>query len=130
MTYLTAEDLLFIHHQLIETFGGSHGLRDSGRLQAVAAAAEQSLFGVEQYPTVFDKAAVYARNIIGDHPFVDGNKRTGITAAVMFLDKSNVKLKFRPHELEDYAVRIATDHLKIIVIARWLKAHATPSQKS
>jgi len=59
------KEILRLHFQVIEDFGGSHGVRDEGRLSSVVEAPKQVVFGKEQYPTIFDKAAVYMRNIIG-----------------------------------------------------------------
>jgi death-on-curing protein len=122
--YLTAEEILLIHHQLIERYGGSHGVRDVTRIESVIAAPQQTSFGQELYPSPHDKAAVYLRGIIADHPFVDGNKRTGITSGIMFLKKNGCDFEAKLGELEDFAVRVATDHLTIEAIAEWLKAHS------
>lgn len=123
--YLTVEEILRLHYQVVEDFGGSHGVRDEGRLQSVVVAPGQSLFGAEQYPGLLDKAAVYLRNIIGDHPFVDGNKRTAVTVAGIFLIRNGTKLKAEPIELADFAVKIAVDHLSVEDIATWLKGRVS-----
>lgn len=123
MRYLNLEEVLRLHFQVIEDFGGSHGVRSESRLQSVIDAPKQSVFGTEQYPTVFDKAAVYLRNIIGDHPFVDGNKRTAVTVCGIFLMRNRKLLAVSPHDLEDFAVQVATNHLDVPQIAAWLEAH-------
>ena len=124
MYYLTAEDILYLHFRVVEDFGGSHGIRDENRLKSVVSAPKQEAFGVEQYPDIFEKAAVYARNIIADHLFVDGNKRSGITSASIFLMKNGYVLCAIQKELEDFAVQIAVEHLDIPVIATWFKGHS------
>lgn len=121
--YLTLEDVLRLHFQVIEDFGGSHGVRDEKALKSVIGAVRQEVFGVEQYPTILDKAAVYLRNIIGDHPFSDGNKRTAVTVCGIFLARNEHSLTATPKEIEDFAVQIATEHLDIPEIARWLRTH-------
>lgn len=123
MHYLTIEEILRLHFQVIEDFGGSHGVRDENRLKSVVEAPKQEVFGVEQYPSVYEKAAVYLRNIIGDHPFTDGNKRTAVTVCGIFLIRNNMKLAAKPKELEDFAVKIATNHLDVPEIASWLENH-------
>ena len=122
--YLALEEILFLHYKLIEDFGGSHGVRDEGRLKSVVSSPAQEVFGQEQYPQITEKAAVYIRSIIGDHPFVDGNKRSGITVAAVFLARNNIMLKAAPKNLEDFAVKVATDHLDIPAIAKWLAANS------
>jgi len=125
MEYLTEEQILLAHFQLIERYGGSHGVRNLERLKSVVQAVRQEVFGEEQYPDLFQKAAVYVRNIIADHPFADGNKRTGITIGVMFLQMNSQKFLAEKGELEDFAVKVATDHLPIDEIAEWLEKHST-----
>ena len=120
MEYFTLEEVLLVHFNIIEDFGGVHGVRDEGRLNSAVNASAQEIFGEEQYKTPFEKAAAYARNIIGGHPFVDGNKRTGVTLAVIFLNRQGWKFTAIPKELEDFAVKIAVEHLDIPDIATWL----------
>ena len=123
LNYLTVEEILRLHHQLIEDYGGSHGVRDEGRLLSVVKAPKLAVFNQEQYLTLFDKAAVYLRNLIGDHPFTDGNKRTAITVCGIFLARNGHFLIASPVELEDFTVNVATDHLDIQTIAAWLRLH-------
>lgn len=124
MIYLSAENILYYHFRLIEDYGGSHGVRDDSRLKSVVEAPKQEAFGIEQYPTVFDKAAVYARNIIADHLFIDGNKRSGITSASVFLMKNKYKITASQKDLEDFAVKIAVDKCDIPEIAKWFKKYS------
>jgi death-on-curing protein len=121
--YLTSAEILRLHYQIIEDFGGSHGVRDESRLGSVTAAPKQVAFGEAQYPDISQKAAVYLRNIIGDHPFSDGNKRTAITACGIFLARNNTTLTATQKELEDFTVQVATDHLSIAEISTWLESH-------
>jgi death-on-curing protein len=121
--YLSLEEILRLHFQIIEDFGGSHGVRDEGRLKSVVDAPRQEAFGQEQYVSLFEKAAVYLRNIIGDHPFSDGNKRTALIVCGIFLVRNGAGLMASPKELEDFTVKIATDHLSIADIAAWLESH-------
>jgi death-on-curing protein len=124
LNYLSAEEILRLHFQLIEDYGGSHGVRDESRLKSIIVAPKQHVFGQEQYPTLYEKAAVYLRNIIGDHPFIDGNKRTALTVCGVFLGRNRLVLVAEPKDLESFMVRIATDHLSIEAIAEWLWANS------
>ena len=128
--YLSLEEILRLHFQLIEDFGGSHGVRDENRLKSVVEAPKQTVLGKEQYPSVYERAAVYARNIIGDHPFSDGNKRTGITVCGIFLMRNNKKLVAAPKNLENLAVKIATDHLEVKEIANWLEEYSSGQESA
>lgn len=119
--YLSLEEILRLHFQVIEDYGGSHGTRDEGRLASLVLAPKQAVFGTEQYPDIFQKAAVYMRNLIGDHPFVDGNKRTAVTVAGIFLARNGYQLQATPQELEDFAVYTAAKKPGTTEIAAWLK---------
>lgn len=123
--YLSVEEILRLHFQVIEDFGGSHGVRNEGRIHSAANAPKQDVFGVDQYSGITAKAAVYLRNIIADHPFVDGNKRTAVTVAGIFLQRNGCKLSADPKELEDFVVSIAVEHYDIDKIATWLEARTT-----
>ncbi len=123
-SYLSLKEILRLHFQVIEDFGGSHGTRDEGRLLSLVMAPRQEVFGQEQYPNVYQKAGVYIRNLIGDHPFVDGNKRTGTIVAGIFLARNGYSLTATPKELEDFAVDIAVKKLSVEQIAAWLKNHS------
>jgi len=123
--YLSLKEVLRLHFQVIEDFGGSCGVRDENRLDSLVSAPKQEVFGVEQYPETLSKAAVYMRNLIGDHPFVDGNKRTAITVVGIFLERNGYRLTATPQELENITLRIATDKLDVARIAAWLRNHTS-----
>lgn len=128
-TYLTLEEILRLHFQLIEDFGGTHGIRDESRLLSVIEAPKQVVFGEVQYQTLFEKAAIYLRNIIGDHPFTDGNKRTAVTVCGIFLMRNNILFTAVSKELEDFAVVVAAEHWSAHDIAVWLGEHSRRHQK-
>src|SRR2546421_11104475 len=85
MRYLTAEEILAIHDRLIEQIGGSLGVREENLLRSIAERPKASFGGVEQFPTVFLKAAAYLEAVATYHVFVDGNKRTAAMVAEVFL---------------------------------------------
>lgn len=114
---------------MVEAFGGSHGVRDEGRLASVVGAPKQAVFGEEQYKGIYEKAAVYLRNIIADHPFVDGNKRTAVTVCGIFLMRNGSGLTATSKELEDFAILIATDHTSVHEITIWLQMHSKKTSR-
>lgn len=125
MRYLSVEDIELIHIQIIDASGGSQGVRLRERIESAVASMRQEVFGERLYATIFEQAAVLMRGIIADHPFIDGNKRTGMMAALVFLNLNGYDTSdLTDQELEDFAVQVATDHLEVPVIAAWLKAHA------
>jgi death-on-curing protein len=125
LKYLSLEEILRLHFQVIEDYGGSHGVRDNNRLKSVINAPNQEAFGKEQYHSTYEKSAVYLRNIIGDRPFIDGNKRSAITVCAIFLRRNDIDLTAIPKELEDFTVRVSTERLSISDISEWLESNAT-----
>src|SRR5438105_60286 len=91
--FLTLDEVLEIHSDQIDRYGGAHGIRDLNLLQS-AIAMPQSGFG-EQYlhESVFAMAAAYLFHITQNHPFVDGNKRTGLASALVFLELNNISIE-------------------------------------
>ncbi len=124
MKFITLEELVQLHVLVIRQSGGSDGLRDLGRLESTIAAQHQEIFGEALYKDIFEKAAAVCRGIIGDHPFVDGNKRTAMLSATTLLEINGYKFIAKEGELENFAVRVAVQHLDIPEIAVWLKKHS------
>ena len=121
MNYLTPEQVLFIHSRLVTETGGSHGMRDLGLLESAVARPRASFEGKELYPELFTKAAALMDSVINNRPFVDGNKRMGITAAGLFLRINGWKLTATLDELETCTLRVATVGMKVAELALWLR---------
>jgi death-on-curing protein len=123
MIVLTLEHLLELHAVVLAETGGGEGLRDLGRLESAVSTQMQNVFGEELYPSIVDKSAAIVRGIVADHPFVDGNKRTALIAGLTLLRLNGVDFQAHPGEIEDFAVKIATEHLDVKEISNWLNAH-------
>ncbi len=118
--------MLFIHDEIIEGTGGSHGVRDLHGL-ASAIGRPQSGFGdIEFYPDIFTKAAALMASLIQNHPFVDGNKRTGVTAAGIFLELNSWYVNVTQEQLEEFAVQVTIEGTDVDVIALWLRQGCEP----
>ena len=124
MEYLKAEDILQIHSFIIDETGGSHGVRDREAIASAAQAPRQSFDGNEVYESLNKKAAVYLHRIIMNHPFVDGNKRTAVTTASIFLEENGYQIVAEEGNLENFAVRVVKDGLAVDVIAGWLEENS------
>lgn len=124
MTYLTAEQALFIHYRLIEETGGSHGVRDIFLLQSAIARPMSSLGGKELYPDIFTKTASLMHSIIKNHPFVNGNKRTAITVASIFLSRNGYTLTATNKELERFTSAVVAEKRELRELASWFKKHS------
>jgi death-on-curing protein len=92
MIKLTKKQILMLHSQLIQETGGSDGLRDEGLLESALEAPFQSYGDQDLFPTVQAKAARLGYGLIKNHPMVDGNKRIGTHAMLVFLALNGVEL--------------------------------------
>ena len=122
--YLTVPQILFLHARLIEETGGSQGLRDLGLLESATARPQATFSGQELYPDLFAKAAALMDSIVNNHPFLDGNKRTGIAAAGLFLQQNGHRLTTTQAELEAFTLRVASSSVDIAEIVTWFQSHS------
>ncbi|MFQ5343525.1 MAG: type II toxin-antitoxin system death-on-curing family toxin [Anaerolineae bacterium] len=125
MNYLTAEQILFLHARLIEETGGRHGVLNVALLESAVARPQATFEGEDLYPDIFSKAAALMDSLIRNHPFVDGNKRTGITSAALFLRQNGCCLTASNTELESFTIRVAEFGPDLSEIAAWLQGHST-----
>ena len=126
MQYLSAEQVLFIHARLIAETGGEHGVRDLGLLQSAVARPGATFDGDELYSDLYHKAAALMESLITNHPFVDGNKRTGFTAAAMFLRLNGSLLITSNEGVESFVLSIAKGEETVESIAEWLEQSCKP----
>lgn len=112
VTYLTKEDLIFLHDKQIEEFGGIYGVRDEGLLDSVSKAPYQSCFGSDLYPTIFDKAAKYLYDFSTYQVFLDGNKRTGLCTASMFLKMNGYELDMNYTQVYEMTMNLANGNIQ------------------
>lgn len=124
MKYLTSEQVLFIHYCLIEETGGSHGIRDVGILQSAVSRPMATFDNKELYPDVFAKASAMMQSIIKNHPFVDGNKRTAITSASIFLLRNKFHVNASNRELEKFTFKVAAEKIEFKEIENWFKKNS------
>jgi len=90
--FLDAEDVMAIHDGQIRDYGGSYGVRDTGLLESAVAQSQASFDGQFLHSDLAEMAAAYLFHIIKNHPFVDGNKRTGLSCALTFLNINGVPI--------------------------------------
>lgn len=101
--------------------GGLVGVRDPGLLQSIAHRPQTAFGGVEQFPDVFTKAAVYLESVATYHVFLDANKRTALSTAAVFLHLNGFELSVPIAETERFIVAAAQRHHSLVEIAAWLK---------
>ena len=127
MKYLTTQQVLAIHDQMVKRFGGSHGIRDLGLVESAVGRPQATYDDADLYENIFDKAAALLQSLLKNHPFVDGNKRTALTSAGIFLKTNDYKLKNYHEEEVEFAVSVDSKHLSIEEISDWLKSHTEKS---
>lgn len=123
--YLTAAQVLFIHDRLIAETGGSEGIRDLGLVAAAMARPQATFDGADLYRTLFTKAAALMASLVNNHPFVDGNKRVGITAAGLFLRLNGYRLSAANAELERFTLEVEQSRLTVDEMANWFREQST-----
>ena len=121
---MTAEQVLFIHARLIAETGGLHGVRDVGLLRSAVDRPRATFDGKELYRGLFLKAAALLESLIGNHPFLDGNKRTAITAAGLFLLLNGYELHASQKELETFTLDMALKRRDIQAAGVWFRNRA------
>lgn len=124
IVYLDLEQILAIHHDQIERYGGSHGIRDLALLESAVARPQSTFAGEDLYPDVFLKAAVIMHGIILNHPFLDGNKRTGTVSAARFLFMNDYMLKTTNKKLVEVALKVESKKISIKQLANWLSKNS------
>jgi death-on-curing protein len=127
--YLTPEQILFIHSRLIDSTGGAHGIRDIGLLQSAAARPKATFGGTELYPDIFHKVAALMQSLIKNHPFIDGNKRTAIASAGIFLRMNSFRLETSQKELERFTLDMATGSASFDDAVKWFRKNAASTKK-
>ena len=124
MEYLSTADILAVHDRIIEETGGMLGVREENLLQSIAQRPKTAFGGVEQFPDVFTKAAVYLESIATYHVFLDGNKRTALSIATAFLHVNGYGATFPITATEKFMVAAAQRKYSLEEIAAWLKKHS------
>ena len=120
--WLPEKTVIAMHAVMLEEFGGSAGVRDEGLLDsALARARNLSSYGD---PTIFELAATYAYGIVRNHPFVDGNKRTGFMAAYSFLRINGYQLRVAEVEAAAVIRDLAAGDIDEATLASWIEANA------
>jgi death on curing protein len=123
--WLKLETILAMHDALLAEFGGAAGVRDRGLLESALARPEQ-LWHYEK-KDLFELAAAYASGIIGNHPFIDGNKRTGFMAAFVFLGDNGQHLRADEPQVVLMTAGLAAKSVSVDEYASWLRANCQRS---
>jgi death-on-curing protein len=124
--FLTREDVLALHDRSIRRFGGATGLRDLGLLESAIAQPEASFGGAFMHEDVWEMAAAYHFHLVSNHAFVDGNKRIGLLAALVFLEINGVSAAADSEALYAITMAVAEGRAEKAVVAAVLRGDASP----
>ncbi|MEM6713736.1 MAG: type II toxin-antitoxin system death-on-curing family toxin [Cyanobacteria bacterium P01_D01_bin.6] len=130
MRFLTLIEVLELHRRVIEQSGGAFGIRELGLLEAAIVQPRMTFGGDDLYPDLLTKAAALGFSIINNHPFVDGNKRTGHAATAIFLLLNGVEIKASVDEQEQMVLAIAAGDAGREAFNTWLTQHTVPGKTS
>lgn len=122
---LDIEDVLHLHEKLISKFGGMHGLRDRGLLESAVSQPVMTAFGQYLHPDIFLMAAAYCFHLIANHPFIDGNKRIGLLAAIVFLEKNGYSFELEEEITYQFIIAIAESKKNKEEIAEFFRENCT-----
>ena len=123
MRYLTVNEVLVIYREVMHQSGGTVGIRDLAALESAIAQPRMTFGGDDLYPTIIEKAAALGFSLIQNHPFVDGNKRTGHAAMETFLVLNGYEIEASVEEQVEVILQIAAGQLKRETFTNWLGAH-------
>jgi death-on-curing protein len=126
MRYLALPEVVELHRRLLEATGGATGIRDLGALESALAQPKMTLAGSDLYPTLAEKVAALCFSLVGNPPFVDGNKRVGHAAMETFLVLSGAEIDAGLDDQERVMLALAAGRLDRGQLADWLRQHLKP----
>jgi death-on-curing protein len=132
MKYLTPAELIVIHELLLSQFGGMRGITEAGfgRLEAAAAAPQASMFGVDMYTSLAEKAAALCQAVVRAHPFSDGNKRVALVGLDLFLAQNGARLQATNDDAYTTIMALARGEIAHAALAAWVERNIVMSSKS
>lgn len=123
MRYLNITEVVLLHNRIIEQTGGSSGVRDINGLESALAQPQMTFGGQELYPTIVEKASALGFSLIQNHPFVDGNKRTGRIALEALLFYNGYEINASVDEQEMVILELASGQMGRDEFTEWLRSH-------
>lgn len=129
MHYLSLAEALELHRQIIEQSGGARGLLDLRALESALAQPRMTFDGAELYPSIVEKASALGFSVIKNHPFVDGNKRTGHAAMETFLVLNGYEIRASVDDQEQVMLRVAAGEMARQEFTAWLRVHVVQRER-
>jgi death-on-curing protein len=121
--FLTLGDVLESHAQQIERYGGSDGIRDVGLLESAIAQPQARFGGDYLHADIFEMAAAYLFHLVKNHPFIDGNKRIGLEATLVFLEINGLTTRATDEALVELTLSVARGEAGKQQVAEFFREH-------
>lgn len=128
--FLTLDEILSLHADQISRYGGSPLVRDLGLLASAVAMPATTFGGEFLHPSLDEQAAAYLFHLVRSHPFVDGNKRTGLVAMLAFLGLNGRRLEAPDDDLTDLVLGVAEGRLTKADVAVFVRRHSRPRNRA
>lgn len=125
--FLDIDRAMRLHQSLIAAYGGGVGVRDIGLLQSALAMPQSSFDGQYLHGDLFEMAAAYLYHVVQNHPFVDGNQRTGAAAAIIFLAMNDIEVEADEDGLVSLTVSVACGQTGKPAIAEFFRDRSRPA---
>jgi len=122
--FLTLDEVLSLHAEQIRLFGGATGLRDLGLLESAVGSVEATFDGAFLHETIFAMAAVYLHGICRNRPFLDGNKRTAVAAALTFLEMNGIEVDADEDTFCDLVIGVVEGRVSKAAVSVFLETNA------
>lgn len=123
MRYLTLNEVLEVYRQVMAQSGGAEGLMHLPALESALAQPQMTFDSADLYPTLVDKAAALGYTLIRNHPFLDGNKRTGHAAMEVFLVLNGYEIRASVDEQERVILQVAASEIEREEFTAWLRTN-------
>ncbi|CAA6697353.1 MULTISPECIES: type II toxin-antitoxin system death-on-curing family toxin [unclassified Lentimonas] len=128
--WITKEECLTFHSMLVARFGGADGMRDESKLDAALNRPLQHHSYGDPPPSIFELAATYASGVVKSHPFLDGNKRTGLMVCQLFIETNGYQFEAPEAETALQILALADCKLSDDELTQWLEANCTQKSKT
>jgi death on curing protein len=123
--FLRLDEVIEIHNDQIARYGGSQGIRDMSLLQSAVGMPMSSFGGQFLHADLFEMAAAYLYHVVKNHPFVDGNKRVGTVAALIFMELNGIEVDADESEFERLVLDVAESKIAKSTVAEFLRNNSS-----
>lgn len=123
MIWLSCDQVVYLHSELIKATGGLDGIRDNSLLQSALLSPMQTYNSIDLFPSLIDKAVRLACGLTQNHPFIDGNKRISAHAMLVTLKLNGISLSYTQQELSSTFLKLAAGEIAYDELKGWVQSH-------